>query len=202
MKTNRHTDTAAAAQSPTRTDVLAAYLRKRHALQADDTPLRNRQIELEDAETVPVEPGKSFSPDHDAKALLNGSAPESLAAGSSGEELFSILRKRAAIKRALELLDDPIKQARILAAAEMLAENRAAWREITRARIDALLALRAANAAAFKFKAAMQQKAPDFLYWPGDHGAELFYPDLSGEAQQFLERSVDAGFATKKEIER
>jgi len=194
--------TATAAPSQTATDVLAALDRKLNSWVARKDEIVRQQLELEESGVVPIEPGKSYSVDRDAISWVKGSKLPDLVGETPGERLHALLRERRALERALELLVSPHNQARITRAAEVLVEGGDKWRAIMRERIELLLKLRAVNAKAFAFKADAQLRAPDLLFWPGDHGGDLFSPELSPDAQEFLDRCASEGFATAKEVSR
>src|SRR5436305_8019997 len=99
-------------------ELLEALGRKRAALMDRDRDLREEQIILEKSKIVPEAPRIEVDPRQLAREMINGFAPAA-PAGRPGERLFAILRERAGIEIALDILQQQELQSRVLAVAEV-----------------------------------------------------------------------------------
>ncbi|ESY30035.1 MULTISPECIES: hypothetical protein [unclassified Mesorhizobium] len=176
--------------------------RRAGGLKAREKELLAAQIELEQAGIRPELPAVGPSVRDWAAALLDGSAVPADRDPTPGEDLQKIVLERQAIAIALDALAEQENQARRIAAAEMLQESAAEWREIVRQRALAVLTLRRVNAAAFEFRERIRRIArtnPNLIC--DVTSGPLFGPPVVGDGvYTFLESAVAAGIITKKEI--
>ncbi|WP_457154704.1 hypothetical protein [Mesorhizobium sp. P5_C1] len=175
---------------------------KAASLKARDKELLAEQIELEQAGIRPELPAAGANVRDLAAALLEGSAAPAERLPTPGENLHHLILERQAVSFALDALAELENTARRIAAAEMLQESAAEWREIVRQRALAVLALRRINAAAFDFRERIRRVArtsPNLIC--DVTSGPLFGPPVVGDgAYVFLESAIAAGIISKKEI--
>jgi hypothetical protein len=197
-------NTTQTSQSPkvTAAELLAALDKKAAGLRERDKALLAEQIRLERAGASPA-PGKPIPEAQQmAREILNGYAgllPEIEPSG----RLHQILVERTAVSIAVATLGREEMRARAVALAQMIEEKGDVHREIVRARVDALLALRRANARAEAFRSELAGLSGGYgsglLCDP--YAGALFEPPVVGDdGYLFLESCVANGFATKREI--
>jgi hypothetical protein len=193
---------AAAPASPDRLELIAALAHKTATLKQRDAALLERQIALEQAGIRPTPPRSEPDPHAEALRMLNGYAPPRDEVGTQAEQLHAIVFERQALAHALNLLGRQDIQARAIALAELLRDFNLDWREIVAERARALLALRAANAKARRFRDMLAQKTGLEASLPCDRTFGIFAsPPLVGDhAYNFLQSCVEFGAITQKEI--
>jgi hypothetical protein len=191
---------------PTPAEIRAALTRQLNAFNESDRVDLARQLELEDDGVTPTEPSANPGVRSIVNEMLDGAARPAPGSMSTGEELFLILRRRAARKQACVILGQRQSRAQALHAVEVVAKKRDRWAAIQQKRKAILLAMREANREAWEFQAA-EEAGADLgalaLDWPADPGFRgcfetNFHPD--GDIGRFLAACVREGFATAREI--
>lgn len=176
--------------------------RKADGLKARAKDLLAAQLELEQAGIRPEQAIVGPGVRDWAAALVDGSPVPAVRDPTPGEQLQKIILERQAIEIALDALAEQENQARRIAAAELLQESAADWREIVRQRALAVLTLRRVNAAAFDFRERIRRLArgnPNLIC--DVTSGPIFGPPVVGDGvYTFLENCVSAGIITRKEI--
>jgi len=172
------------------------------SLSERDATLLAEQLELEVNGAIAVAPSAIPSPRVRVAELLNGSAPDSLRGLRQGERMSAIIGERLAIRLAVETVSSQRVRAEIGVAAEVIGQHREHCAAIVRARVVALVALRATNREALAFKAEMTAAARVGLDWPADPSGRVFDDEWHGDSATaiFLESAVANGFVTAMEI--
>jgi hypothetical protein len=136
-----------------------------------------------------------------AQRFLNGHAERSV--DLPGPRLYDIKINRAGLRLAAEELDRRLFAAIADNYRDWTITNMPRWREITRHRAEALLALRAANQEAAAFRAEAAAVAPGVVSLPDDRVGGIFSADPAGDAVQgFLENAARSGIIHEKAIKR
>ncbi|ESY58302.1 MULTISPECIES: hypothetical protein [unclassified Mesorhizobium] len=175
---------------------------KAAGFKARDRELRTEQIALEQTGVRPEEKVAGPGVRDWAAALLDGSTVPAERQPSDGEKLHAIITERQALALAIEALTHRENQARIAAAAEAVRTSAAIWRAIVRRRVDAVLELRRANAAAANYREAIRSiaKSSPALICDAQSGLLFGQPIVGDASYVFLEAACKAGFVTRKEI--
>jgi hypothetical protein len=174
-----------------------AALRARH----QDLAEQDRLIPMT---VAPVPPASHPAGYPLAHQMINGFGTSPPVAGTDGERRHRILFERDQIQKA----DEQLRRREIEARADLIAEamRRTAddWKQITRDRCLAILALRAANRRARAFREALAAQAGGVEFaLPADRNHPLFAdpPTVGGPFYEFLQDTVQLGAITQKEID-
>jgi hypothetical protein len=184
--------------------MIEAIVRKIAGLEERNRALLGRQLELEHDGVMPIEHVERADAQSLAVELLNGHAVPTDSEPTPGEVLHGIIKERAAIKIAIESLQNKETQARILALGEIMQEASSDWRMIVRRRAVALLELRAANVEATEFRERLRKlsKMTPTLICDRQAGS-LFGPPIVGdESYRFFEDCIAAGIVAASEVKK
>ena len=183
-------------------ELLEALGRKRATLMERDRDLLTEQVVLEKAKIAPERPSGDVDPQRLARQMLNGFAPPE-PTGKPGERLFAILHERAAVEIALDLLQQQDLQHRVLAVGEVMQRSGVEWRELTRQRALALIALRRANKACSEFRKSVTKIAGMAPGLVCDRQVGLLFgpPIVGDQGYTFLADCLRAQIVTQKDID-
>lgn len=182
---------------------LASILEHRLALRARRADLVQHDLAIpatvgEEAPPPPMPAGYLT-----ASQMVNGFAAPVPIGGSDAERRHQIRFELREIEKADRILVTREIEARGELIAQVMAETESDWKQITRERVDALLALRRANTRAKRFRDALVAKTGLPATLPCDRlNPSLFMapPAVSDATYVFLQDCCALGLTTEEEI--
>lgn len=190
---------APAAADPTQ--LVQALKAKARELLARDHALLDQQLALEGAGVEPLlKPREEPREEALARQILNGYALPA-PTGSEPHQLAAIIVERKAIRLALDVLERRDVEARAVAVAQALASGQDEWRRITRSRVEAVLALSAANRRAREFVDQVRKLGSTDPGLVCDFKRAPFGPRVAGDViDLFLKAAATIDAASEDEI--